>query len=87
MASEKLPLVDECINACDVLNELVENEEFLKEKEFRNGSLLLFEMRKQNCPRCKFESKTTLEYNYCPYCNWDKLFDLSDSNSVAEFAA
>ena len=75
MISEKQLLIDETLNAHDVLNELIENENFLKEKEALNSRVLTFSTRKQLCPRCQFESKTSLQFNYCPNCNWDKLTD------------
>lgn len=87
MTPEKQFLVDECLNARDVLNELIENEEFLKGKESLNSKVLSFSTRKQTCPRCQFESKTSLSFNYCPHCNWDKLTDPSNTNYIAELAA
>lgn len=87
MISENHFLIDESLNARDVLNDLIENEEFLKEKENLNSKLLTFNTRKQLCPRCQFESKTSLQFNYCPNCNWDKLTDPFNENYTAGLAA
>lgn len=82
-------LIDECLNSRDVLNELIENEEFLKVKEALNSKVLSFTTRKQICPRCQFESRTSFQFNYCPDCNWDRLTDQSNTNTnaIAELAA
>ena len=80
-------LIDECLNSRDVLNELIENEEFLKLKEASNAKVLSFTTRKQTCPRCQFESRTSLQFNYCPDCNWDRLTDPTHTNYIAELAA
>lgn len=87
MISEKKIFMEEALNAHDVLNELIENENYLKEKEVANSKILTFSTRVQSCPRCKFESKTSLQFNYCSNCNWDKLTDPYNENYKAELAA
>lgn len=87
MISENQKTIDETLNARDVLNELIENEEFLKQKEMLNSKVIPFLSRFQKCPRCSFESKTNLSFDYCPLCNWDKLTDPSFNNYTAELAA
>ena len=87
MTTENQCLINECLNSRDVLNELIENEEFLKGKESLNAKVLSFTTRKQTCPRCQFESRTNLQFNYCPNCNWDRLTDPTNTNDIAELAA
>jgi hypothetical protein len=69
---------EELENAADVLNELVEHHENLKEREYnRVGVRAMVNTYHARCPRCHSRSKILSGYPYCPDCNWDSLEDPS----------
>lgn len=70
--------IDELENATDVLNELVEHHENLKERERnRIGVRAMVNTYHARCPRCRARAKVLAGYPYCPDCSWDSLEDLS----------
>lgn len=70
--------IDELENATDVLNELVEHHENLKEREHnRVGVRAMVSTYHARCPRCHSRSKILSGHPYCPDCNWDSLEDPS----------
>lgn len=79
-------VIDECLNAIDVLEELVANEEFLKKKEQENCKVLLISTRSIVCPRCSHVTKTSSKFPYCSDCNWDYLHNPNQMNNVAQAA-
>ncbi len=65
-------------NATDVLNELVEHHENLKELEYNCGGVrAMVNTYHARCPRCHSKSKILSGHPYCSDCNWDSLEDPS----------
>ena len=70
--------IEELENATDVLNELVEHHENLKERERnRIGVKVMVNTYHARCPRCHSKSKILSGHPYCPDCDWDSLEDPS----------
>lgn len=69
---------EEMKNADAVFEELIENYDFLKERE---QSRICVRTRANyyhsRCPRCNARSKISSGHPYCPNCNWDSLEDPS----------
>jgi hypothetical protein len=79
-------MIDECLNARDVLEELVSNEEFLKKKSEESCKILVLNLREHLCLRCDHSTKTTSKFPYCSECNWDYQHDSKQTNIVAKAA-
>lgn len=84
--SQQQAVIDECLNESDVLEELAVNEEFLKRKEQENCKILFLNLRRSDCPRCGYTTKTSSKFPYCSDCNWDYLDDSNQTNNVARAA-
>lgn len=61
-------------NVSDVLEELIENHNYLKECEQKRVGFRSIG-RKHVCPRCRSITRLQTEDPYCNYCNWDSLDD------------
>jgi hypothetical protein len=78
-------LIDECLNAQAVLEELITHEES-QHRTLKNlevyGNLNL---RRFECKRCEHVTHTQFAFPYCSNCNWDFLTDPT-INPVAQAA-
>lgn len=63
--------LEEMENETDVLNELMEHHENLKQREGKRVVI----GRKHTCPRCRGVTHLQTDAPYCSYCNWDSLED------------
>lgn len=66
-----MKMLEEIENETDVLNELIEHHENLKQKE---GNRVITG-RNHTCPRCRRVTRLQTDAPYCSYCNWDSLED------------
>lgn len=67
-------IIEELENATAVLDDLIENHDYLKECErSRFGGRITG--RKHTCPRCRSVTVLQTDAPYCSYCNWDSLED------------
>ncbi len=68
---------DEIENEMDVLNELTDHYENLKEKERRRiGVKTITNVHYSRCPRCQARTRVSSSHPYCTDCNWDSLDEL-----------
>ncbi len=68
---------EEVENETDVLNELVEHYENLKEKErtcVRVRTITI--VHYSRCPRCQERTRVSSGHLYCIDCNWDSIDEL-----------
>ncbi len=66
-------------NEIEVLDELLEHEEILRERERnRIGVRTMNDNFHEKCPRCQAKVKISSRHPYCPDCNWDSLTDPSN---------
>jgi transposase-like protein len=66
--------IEELENATDVLNELTEHHENLKERERnRIGVKAIVNTYHARCPRCQARARVLSGHPYCPDCSWDSL--------------
>jgi hypothetical protein len=71
-------LIEQSLNARAVLEELLCNEEYLKDRGQEDaGKVLRMDLRYSKCPRCKAISRLITQSPYCSACNWDSLTDPS----------
>lgn len=69
---------EEIENETDVLEELVENYENLKEWERKQvGVRTISNVHPSCCPRCQVRTCVISGHPYCQDCNWDSLTDPS----------
>ena len=67
-------ITEELENYADVLNELTEHNQNLKERERnRCGVRKYTRTFKTRCHRCHTRLKILSGAQYCPDCNWDSL--------------
>ncbi len=72
---------EETENEAEVLEELVEHYENLKERERKNvGVRTISNVHPSRCPRCHGRTRVSSGHPYCMDCNWDSLTDPSGSD-------
>ena len=77
----KVKTLEEIENATDVLSELLEHYEGLKEVEFNKVGLnTISNAHYFQCPRCQIRTRVLSGYSYCMDCNWDSLTDPSNES-------
>ena len=78
-------IVDEIQNASGVLEDFLEEIDFQKEKETKNGKVISFSSSSGQCPRCDSITKMSSGHPHCLECSWDSLTDLR--NQIDRWAA
>jgi len=68
---------EEIENEMDVLGELVDHFDNLKEKEHRQvGVRTITNVHHSRCPRCQSVMSISSGHSHCMDCNWDSLDEL-----------
>jgi hypothetical protein len=78
ISREPTSILNEIQNSHEVLDELLEHWENLKEREEKRiGVRSIPNGYKHQCPRCEAKTRISGKHPYCSECNWDSLTDPS----------